>query len=74
MSVSFRVGSFTVTAELLSRAKRPFLPPIHKSGSHPTYANKSDCRASSSECGDTAQILSAEEKNNAGIAVQVAEV
>jgi len=38
------------------------LPPIPKSGSYPTYAHKSDCGATWSECGDTAQILSAEGK------------
>ena len=42
--------------------KHPFLPPILKSGSYPTSTHKSDCGATWSECGDTAQILSAEEK------------
>ena len=42
--------------------KRPFLPPIQKSGSYPTYDGESGCRATSSECGDTAQILSAKGK------------
>ena len=42
--------------------KRPFLPPIYKSGSYPTYVHISDCGATWSECGDTAKILSAEEK------------
>ena len=38
------------------------MPPIQKSGSYPTYGSESDCGATWSECGDTAQILSAEEK------------
>jgi len=38
------------------------LPPTQKSGSYPTGGGESDCRVASSECGDTAQILSAEEK------------
>ena len=38
------------------------MPPIQKSGSYPTYAHKSDCGATWSECGDTVQILLAEEK------------
>ena len=42
--------------------KRPNLPPIQKSGSYPTCDSEGDCGATSSECGDTAQILSAEEK------------
>ena len=42
--------------------KRPNLPPIQKSGSYPTCGGESDCRATWSECGDTALILSAEEK------------
>ena len=42
--------------------ERPFLPQIQKSGSYPTYAHKSDCGATWSECGDTALILSAEGK------------
>ena len=46
--------------------KRPFLPPIQKSGSYPTYAHKSDYGATWSECGDTAQILSAKEKSGGG--------
>ena len=46
-----------VTVKLLSRRsychaqKRPFLPLIQESGSYPTYAHKSDCGATSSECG-----------------------
>ena len=31
--------------------KRPFLPPIQKSGSYPTCGSESDCGASWSECG-----------------------
>ena len=46
----------------LEAQKRPFLSPIQKSGSYPTYAHKTDCRATWSKCGDTAQILSAEGK------------
>ena len=42
--------------------KRPFLPRLHLSGSYPTCGGESSCRATSSECGDTAQILSAKEK------------
>ncbi|WP_139283440.1 hypothetical protein [Ruminococcus flavefaciens] len=42
--------------------KRPFLPPIQKSGSYPNCGGESDCGATWSECGDTAQILSAEGK------------
>jgi len=38
------------------------LPPIQKSGSYPTCGSESGCRATWSECGDTAQIISAEEK------------
>jgi len=57
-----------VSVVLLSRLsychaqKRPLLPQIQKSGSYPTYSHKSDCGATWSECGDTAQILSAEGK------------
>ena len=40
----------------------PFLPRQLESGSNPTYAHKSDCRATWSKCGDTTQVLSAEEK------------
>ncbi len=42
--------------------KRPFLPSTPKSGSYPTCDGESGCRATSSECDDTAQILSAKEK------------
>ena len=31
--------------------KRPFLPPIQKSGSYPTCGSESDCGATWSECG-----------------------
>ena len=51
MSVGFRVGSFTVTAELLSRTKTPIFPQQSKSGSYPTRVHKSDCGATWSECG-----------------------
>ena len=37
-----------------------FLPPIHKSGSYPTCGSESGFGATWSECGDTAQVLSAE--------------
>ena len=47
--------------------KRPFLPPIQKSGSYPTYDGESDCRATWSECGDTEQIISAEGKSEGDI-------
>ena len=42
--------------------KRPFLPQTQKSDSYPACGGESDCGATWSECGDTAQILSAEEK------------
>ena len=46
-----------MSAVLLSRLsychaqKRPFLPPIQKSGSYPTQIHKRDCGATWSECG-----------------------
>ena len=45
----------------------PFLPPIQKSGSYSTSGSESDCGATWSECGDTAQILSAEVKSEGDI-------
>lgn len=46
----------------LEAQKHPFLPQQSESGSYPTCGGESDCRATSSECGDTAQILMAEGK------------
>ena len=46
------------------RTKRAvFAVAIPKAYRYPTCTHRSDCRATWSECGDTAQILSAEEKS-----------
>ena len=42
--------------------KRPNLPQQFDSCSYPTCDGESDCGATWSECGDTTQVLSAEEK------------
>ena len=50
-----------MSVELLSRQsychaqKRPFLPPIQKSGSYHTSTNESGCRATWSELGDISE-------------------
>ena len=53
---------------------RRFCRLIQKADSYPTCGGESGCRATWSECGGTAEILSAEEENTAEGAVQVAEV